>query len=369
MFRVLRTGGRVVMAEPGEGHAHAEASVFEVEHFGVLENDLVLEELLERAERAGFGDVRVKPYPDVPVLALSGKTHLRLLAGDYSLFPMQHMVDSLRQFHVLILFKGKPERDSRNPGALRARITVEGPARLTGEAGRLARLRARVENTGDTTWLAAENRVTGGYVAFGAHLFDAGGRPIRIGYLTDRLSRDVRPGESILVETEFVFPAPAGRYTLRLDLLVSELAWFSQRGSPTTDVEMIVDWSLSQNPHRFEARIEPLAPFPPKAEGGMFPLQLRLTNAGDTVWLPGSSTERGTVRVGVQRLAADGAVAELDYFRLPLPGRVAPGETVQIQGLVPRPAIGDRRFAVDLVAEGVCWFAQHGSKPLAFTVE
>jgi SAM-dependent methyltransferase len=369
MFRVLRTGGRVVMAEPGEGHARAEASVFEAQHFGVLENDLLLEELLERVERAGFVDVQVKPYPDVPILALSGKAHLRLLAGDGSVFPMQHMIDSLKQFHVLILFKGRAQRDSRNPGLLRARIDVEGPALLAGEAGRLARLAARVENTGDTSWLAAENRVTGGYVSFGGHLFDAHGRPIRIGYLTAPLPHDVRPGESVRVEFGFGLPEQAGRFTLRLDLVVDQVAWFSQRGSPTTDLEMSVEWADSRDPHRFEARIEPVGPFPPQAEGGAFPLRLRLTNAGDTIWLPGASAERGTVRVGVQRLAADEAVAERDYFRLPLPVRVAPGETTEVEGAVPCPAGSGGRFAVDLVAEGICWFAHHGSRLLVFTVQ
>jgi hypothetical protein len=203
-------------------------------------------------------------------------------------------------------------------------------------------------------------------VGFGGHLFDSGGHPIRIGYLTDRLPRDVRPGEGVLVETAFGLPEQAGRFTLRLDLLVDQVAWFSQRGSPTTDVEMVVEWSDSRDPHRFEARIEPVGPFPPRVDGRTFPLQLRLTNVGDTVWLAGSSAERGTVRLGVQRLDASGAVAELDYFRLPLPGRVVPGETVEIRGEVPRPAGGDARFAVDLVAEGICWFAHHGSKPLRF---
>ena len=189
------------------------------------------------------------------------------------------------------------------------------------------------------------------------------------GYFTSRLPHDVRPGEAALVEARFGLPEQAGRFLLRLDLLADQVAWFSQRGSPTTDLEMSVDWSDSRDPHRFEARIEPVGPFPPRAEGSAFVLPLRLTNAGDTVWLAGPSAEAGTVRVGVQRLAANGAVSERDYFRLPLPSRVVPGETIEIRGVVPLPAEGDRRFAVDLVAEGICWFAHHGSKPLVFAVE
>ena len=199
LFRVLRPGGRVVMAEPGEGHAHADASEFDAANFGVLENDLVLEDLLERVRRAGFGEVFVKPYPDVPILVLSGAAHLRLLAGDHSLFPMNHMIDSLKQFHLLILLKGQPTRDSRNPSILRAKITVPDGTRLAGRAGTLAGFTMQVENTGDTTWLAAENRVTGGYVGVGGHLLDASGQTIRIGFLTERLPRDVAPGERVEV--------------------------------------------------------------------------------------------------------------------------------------------------------------------------
>src|SRR5712664_1077271 len=38
--RVLRPGGRAVLAEPGEGHSHSELSAFETDRCGVLENEL-----------------------------------------------------------------------------------------------------------------------------------------------------------------------------------------------------------------------------------------------------------------------------------------------------------------------------------------
>ncbi len=369
LVRVLRPGGRCVMAEPGEGHAHADASEFDAQNFGVLENDLVLEELLERVRRAGFDQVQVKPYPDVPILVLSGAAHLRLLAGDHSLFPMNHMIDSLKQFHLLILLKGQPTRDSRNPNLLRARITVPEGTRLAGRAGTLVGFPIQVENTGDTTWLAAENRTTGGYVGVGGHLLDASGQTIRIGFLTERLPRDVAPGERVELSSSFGLPEQAGRFLLRLDLVADGIAWFSQKGSPTTDVAMEVTWSDSREPHRFAARIEPLGVFPPAADAESFPLRLRLTNAGDTTWLAQPAGVRGTVSVGVQLVDAAGAVSDRDYLRIPLPRDVAPGEAVEIDAVVPRPAARPDRYAVDLVAEQICWFVSHGSQPLGVALE
>jgi SAM-dependent methyltransferase len=368
LVRVLRPGGRAVLAEPGEGHSHADASEFDARTFGVLENDLVLDDLLERVRRAGFSDVQVKPYPDAPILLLSAAAHLRLLAGDHSLFPMNHMIDSLKQFHLLILFKGQPTRDSRNPNVLRAKISVPEGTRLAGGAGTLAGFTMQVENTGDTTWLAAEDRLTGGYVGLGGHLLDAAGRTIRIGFLTERLPRDVAPGESVEVRSSFGLPGQAGRFVLRLDLVADGIAWFSQKGSPTTDVPLDVAWSESRDPHRLAARIEPSGSLPPRADAQVFRLQLRLTNTGDTIWLAEPAQARGTVSVGVQLVDETGAPVDRDYLRIPLPGDVAPGEAVEIDAVVPRPP-DHGRFAVDLVAEQICWFVSHGSQPLVFTLE
>ena len=250
LFRVLRPGGRAVMAEPGEGHAHADASEFDAANYGVLENDLVLEDLLERVRRAGFSEVFVKPYPDVPILVLSGAAHLRLLAGDHSLFPMNHMIDSLKQFHLLILLKGQPTRDSRNPRILRAKITVPDGTRLAGRAEIVAACTMQVENTGRHD-LARRPRTASREAtsSVGGHLLDErSGKMIRIGFLTERLPRDVAPGERVEVRSEV---RPSGRRrdasVLRLDLVADGIAWFSQKGSPTTDVEMDVAWSDSRD--------------------------------------------------------------------------------------------------------------------------
>jgi SAM-dependent methyltransferase len=59
LARVLRLGGIAVFAEPGEGHAEAEASRLETVKAGVLENELDVATFARWAEAAGFTDVRL----------------------------------------------------------------------------------------------------------------------------------------------------------------------------------------------------------------------------------------------------------------------------------------------------------------------
>ena len=68
MLRVLRDDGIVAMSEPGRGHAGAAHSVHEAREFGVLENELVIEDLAALARACGFDDVKViASSPHVPM--------------------------------------------------------------------------------------------------------------------------------------------------------------------------------------------------------------------------------------------------------------------------------------------------------------
>jgi hypothetical protein len=173
-------------------------------------------------------------------VTLDGDSHLRLLEGDHSVLPLHLMVANLRQFHVVALLKGAARVDSRNPGQLEARITLRGSVPRGGKAGARVSLAVAVENAGDTIWLSAEDRA-GGYVCFGGHLLDEQGRAIRLGHFTHPLPRDLRPGESVELETAVELPERAGRYVLQLDVVDVGIAWFSQRGSKTPEIELVVD--------------------------------------------------------------------------------------------------------------------------------
>ncbi len=54
MLRLLAADGIVAMSEPGEGHGVAATSLTESANTGVLENELVIEDVATLAEAVGF---------------------------------------------------------------------------------------------------------------------------------------------------------------------------------------------------------------------------------------------------------------------------------------------------------------------------
>jgi SAM-dependent methyltransferase len=371
VFRVLKPGGRFVLAEPGEGHANAGHSRFDAEHYGVLESDLPFGDLLARGRRAGFQRAFAKPYPDPKALTISAEDYLRLLDGDHSVFPMHVLQEHLRVSHVLILLKGEPRHDSRNPAELRAAITPTGPTVLSGGAGMVVELPLRIENRGDTEWLSETDPV-GGYVFLGGHLRDTEGRPLQQGFFSFALPRNVAAGEQVDLVARLHLPERRGRYRLALDLCDQNVAWFEQCGSPVTQVELAVDWPDSRAPHRLAAEIEVLhgRPTAPLSPGSSLQLRLRIANTGDTRWLADPAVGAGVVRLGVQLRALDGTLLQRDYFRAPLPRAIDPAESLELPVTVPVPADSLRCvLALDLVAEQVCWFEHHGSTPARIEIE
>jgi hypothetical protein len=174
IFRVLKVGGRVVFAEPGEGHSHAGHSTFEEEQFGVLENDIDLRELANKARAAGFDGLRIKPFPDVG-LTMTPHDYFHFMDGADPYFPTDTVRASLTTFHIFTLTKGEEIPDSRNPRILRAAIHPNVPQGvISGPANSTVRLEVRVENTGDTIWLDRESEL-GGYVRLAGRLRDPTG--------------------------------------------------------------------------------------------------------------------------------------------------------------------------------------------------
>jgi SAM-dependent methyltransferase len=120
----------------------------------------------------------------------------------------------------------------------------------------------------------------------------------------------------------------------------------------------------SRRPDTMVARFERVD-CPSRLQAGhTTPISARILNTGLTRWLadpPHSGL--GRVRLGISLLNAEGRIADLDFARLELPHDVEPGQTIEIEGAIPPvPAMGKIGLRFDLVAEGINWFCDKGSR-------
>ena len=111
---------------------------------------------------------------------------------------------------------------------------------------------------------------------------------------------------------------------------------------------------------RFTARIETQEPSQPAGDDEVS-IPATITNIGRAFW-PAGLGYAGVVTVGPYLLNGDGGRIELP--RQALERSVSPGESVTLEVRVPRGTVeGSDEVGLDLVREGIAWFADYGSTP------
>jgi hypothetical protein len=144
--------------------------------------------------------------------------------------------------------KGTPQPPTE-PAALpnnafKATITlVDAPDKL--RAGQKETVRVKIKNNSDVTWWArgapvntrADNKF---YIAAGNRWLKADG-----GLVTNMdgrygISKDLAPGEETEIPLSITAPKNAGDYVLEVDLIQEQVAWFSEKGSPTAKAKITV---------------------------------------------------------------------------------------------------------------------------------
>jgi hypothetical protein len=96
-----------------------------------------------------------------------------------------------------------------------------------------------------------------------------------------------------------------------------------------------------------------------------------ITNTGRNRWLP-SAAPLGGVRLGLR--VGRGAHPADDHGRVHLPGEdgLVPGETVVVDFVteVPTPTADEdpRRLELDLVSDGIIWFAEVAGRPVEIPI-
>jgi 2-polyprenyl-3-methyl-5-hydroxy-6-metoxy-1,4-benzoquinol methylase len=226
--RVLKPGGIAAFSEPGPNHSRSAQSQYEMRNYGVIENDVDMEEIWRDAKSAGFADLQLAVFTadpaHIPLEAFND-----LLRGGEALTASAH---SIRQFlenaRVFFLRKaGEELLDSRTVEGLACEVEVspDGPVRTASPIAVLA----TVTNSGKAVWLPSP--VTPGGVWLGAHLYSRDVL-LRLDYHWEALATEsaITPGQTVTLRFALP-PLEPGEYEVEFDCVSTGITWFAQTGS------------------------------------------------------------------------------------------------------------------------------------------
>lgn len=216
--RVLKPGGRVVMAEPGPAHSQTAAAQSEMRTYTVLERDVRIEDIEILARQAGFASMAIGMYSGHPVFVPVDQFEEELATGQAAAAGMR---DFLVNHRLIALSKNwDGVHTSRDGTGLAGRIDLSWAGGL--------HYRGTVTNIGEATWLPQE--AEHGSVRLGVQILDEDGslrtRDHQRVPLRYNPTCPVRPGQSVTVEFDVVDPG-LDRYRLGFDLVSEHVAWFA----------------------------------------------------------------------------------------------------------------------------------------------
>ncbi len=244
MYRVLRPDGIVAMSEPGRGHASAPISVAESAQTGVLENELVLEDVATLAERVGFSAVTVLAASPSLRYEVPAKDLGKFMGGRGFARYWKALCSGMDRHHYLLMYKGCAEPTTVRPGELNPRICVVSPeGKVSISADDRVAVTVNLANLGDTVWLGRGlGEAAAGWTRLGAHLYRSGSPRALVDYDWCRaeLGQNVGPGESVAVTVELPAIRRPGNYVVELDLVIEGALWFADRGTRTAELPVTV---------------------------------------------------------------------------------------------------------------------------------
>jgi SAM-dependent methyltransferase len=237
MGRVLSPGGIAGFSEPGPTHSQQPQSQYEMRAYGVLENDIHIDQIWQWAQSAGFVDMKIALFNASPVYAsLNEFADYRQngrLAKDVRMRSASAQQEYLN-FHTLFFLSkaGAQELDSRQRSGLAGRLDLKISGKECPVGGHLL-VQGTVNNNGGAIWLPASAKIGG--VKLGVHLLDQDGKTLDHDYYRQHLTPDpgriVGIGETVTMEFQIPLPHARGLYFLEFDLVSEMVAWFETNGS------------------------------------------------------------------------------------------------------------------------------------------
>jgi SAM-dependent methyltransferase len=237
LARVLDDGGIAAFSEPGPRHSLTAESQREMRQHKVIENDVVIEELWEAAQAAGFTDVYFSLQTETSMrLGYQEFTELRRhgLSEQTAAALQADVFTHNRDVTFFYLVRGSsPQPDSRTREGLVGDLRLDSVVPITvGDGVRRLWVTMTVNNTSRSIW--RRSGWDAGCVNLGVHLLDDGGNTLRADHFRHQfLDADLPPGLS--VTTSFAIPVPGDvtQPVFEIDLVSEHVSWFAQNGSRT----------------------------------------------------------------------------------------------------------------------------------------
>ena len=233
MHRVLTRDGIVAMHEPGRGHATSPSSEAASRATGVLENELIIEDLAALAEAVGFRTINVIAAGTTTLYELPAREIGRFIGGSgrglYTYW--SKLRKDLVSRHYVLMYKGESEPTTARPDILTAALAILRPTgHVRCRPGESIPVRLRLSNHGNTRWLhtgVGSSRT--GWTRVGVHLYRTGAVPRLIDFDWHRhgLDRDVDPASGVVVKLDLPALPGTGDYELHFDLVIEGLTWFA----------------------------------------------------------------------------------------------------------------------------------------------
>lgn len=340
LHRILKITGSSVFFEPGEGHSTDPRSIHDMEHLGVLELDVTIEDMRKMAQEVGFGrGVAITYAFPLPELSFEQWPAFKkeYLHGEFDEGNAQSSGPGIlaafaehTRRHPLIKLMKAPIPHSRKPGQLAAHIATS-TTTIEASMGHRFRIDVTLQNCGDTLWLA-ETPGGFGMVRVGVHLADEKGEMLDYEFGRQTLSHHVTPGQELSVPLFLKAPEQAGNFTVIIDLVAEGVDWFEKRGSKT------VTCSLRVLPEKHEQQFNSALPDTMSgkiiafssgggeyAPGESLVLVCRTCNTGNSTWLVRPPGEEGSVTLGYH-LKKENLLFQTVSFAAALFQEVIPGE-------------------------------------------
>jgi SAM-dependent methyltransferase len=242
MARVLDRGGIAAFSEPGPRHSLTVESQREMRQHKVIENDVVIEDLWEAAQAAGFTDI---------YFSVQTETTLRLGYDAFREFRQtgiddntaselrRRIVERNRNTTFFYLVNGVPiQADSRTREGLIADLRLEQIERKSGpDAAEYLRVTMSVRNTSTRTW--RRSGLAHGCVNVGVHLLDGMGNTLKNDYFRHGLlDADLPPQQVVTTTFDVSIPCGIDDAVIEFDLVSEGVCWFAQNGSKTDRVRL-----------------------------------------------------------------------------------------------------------------------------------